>query len=99
MEKEKRDKETKVGVDRLRQEYLGESAGKIRGKAEARKGGSTRRSARKIQSKAVAEEAAGTRIGRKMEGRAATGARSAFYKKRQADERPRSDRRAQRSLG
>ena len=52
VEKEKRDKEMKVAVDRLWQHYFAESAGKIRGKAEAREGGTTRRSVRKKQSKA-----------------------------------------------
>ena len=60
MEKEKRDKEMKVAVDRLWQHYFAESAGKIRSKAEAREGGSTRRSVRKIQTKAAAEQAAST---------------------------------------
>ena len=55
MEKEKRDKEMKVAVDRLWQHYFAESAGKIRSKAEAREGGSTRRSVRKIR---AAEQAA-----------------------------------------
>ena len=40
MEKEKRDIEMKVAVDRLRQHYFAESAGKIRSKAE---GGAGRR--------------------------------------------------------
>ena len=89
MEKEKRDKEMKVAVDRLWQHYFAESAGKIRGKAEAREGGTTRISVRKIQTKAAAEQAASTqeqangtcvlstRRGRQR-GRAATGARSAL---------------------
>ena len=60
MEKEKRDKEMKVAVDRLWQHYVAESAGKIRGKAEAQEGGTTRRGVRKIQTKAAAEQAACT---------------------------------------
>ena len=38
VEKEKRDKEMKVAVDRQWQHYFDESAGKIGGKAEAREG-------------------------------------------------------------
>ena len=60
MEKEKRDKEMKGAVDRLCKHYFAESAGKIRSKAEAREGGSTRRSVQKMQTKAAAEEAACT---------------------------------------
>ena len=59
MEKEKRDKEMKGAVDRLWQHYFAD-AGKIRSKAEAREGGSTRRSVQKMQTKAAAEEAACT---------------------------------------
>ena len=55
MEKEKRDKEMKAEVDR--QHYFAESGGKIRSKAEAREGGSSRRSVRKIR---AAEQAAST---------------------------------------
>ena len=54
MEKEKGDEEMKVAVDRLWQHYFAESAGKIRGKGEAREG-STHRSVWKIQSKAAAD--------------------------------------------
>ena len=93
MEKEERDKEMKVEVDRLWQHYFAESGGKIRSKAEAREGGTTRRSVRKMQTKAAAEQAASTqeqadgtraraalssRRGWQMRGRAATGARSAL---------------------
>ena len=51
MEKEKRDKEMKVAVDRLWQHYFAESAGKIRSKAEAREGGTARSKPRRQQSK------------------------------------------------